>query len=80
MCGGVWPLLLPWKPKEALEPLPGLCSREFSASRRVLGMREETRGQLSALRPLASQPGRIQLSRCLGPAGFLFISTAAHKP
>lgn len=43
-------------------------------------MREETLGQPSALRPLASQPGRIRLSRCLGPAGFLFISTAAHKP
>lgn len=53
--GETWPLLLPRKLREVLEPLPGVCSREFSASRRVLEMREEKLGQPSAHRP-AGQP------------------------
>lgn len=40
--GGGPAQLLPWKPKEALGPPPDVRSREFSASRRVLGMGRES--------------------------------------
>lgn len=55
---GAWPLLLPCKLRAALEPLLGVCSREFSASRSVLGMREEKLGKPSAQRPVGKLAGK----------------------
>lgn len=57
-----WLRLLPGKPREAWELLPGVCNREFSASSRVLVGRRE----------MGSAPAEVE---CPATAGSLFTVT-----